>query len=86
MPRPVGLPKTGGRQVGTPNKVTASVKAAFAQAFDEMGGAQALVTWGKDNPTDFYKLASKLIPLDVQQSGGISLNITTGVPRASTDD
>lgn len=32
MARPKGLPKTGGRQKGTPNKATAGVKAA-AQAY-----------------------------------------------------
>jgi hypothetical protein len=57
--------KTGGRQKGTPNRYTASVKEAFAQAFEDMGGADALVNWGRENPTDFYKLASKLIPLEL---------------------
>ncbi|MET5577938.1 hypothetical protein, partial [Klebsiella aerogenes] len=32
--RPAGTPKTGGRQKGTPNKVTADVK-AIAQAYGE---------------------------------------------------
>lgn len=31
MPRPAGLPKTGGRQKGSPNKVTADVKEAAQQ-------------------------------------------------------
>lgn len=60
-----GQPKIGGRQPGSINKLTKSVKEAFAEAFDRMGGADALVEWGKENPTDFYKLASKLIPVDV---------------------
>lgn len=60
-----GQPKIGGRQPGSENKFTKSVKEAFAEAFDRMGGADALVEWGKENPTDFYKLASKLIPVDV---------------------
>lgn len=60
-----GSAKTGGRQKGVQNKFTSSVKDAFASAFETLGGASALAIWGKDNPTDFYKLASKLIPSDI---------------------
>ena len=63
-----GKPKTGGRKPGVVNKATASVKEAFAEAFDKLGGAEALVAWGRENPTDFYKLASKLIPTDVNMA------------------
>jgi hypothetical protein len=63
--RPKGLPKTGGRQKGTPNKATVAVKEAFRAAFDDLGGTAALVTWAKENPTQFYQLFSKLIPTEV---------------------
>jgi hypothetical protein len=63
--RPKGLPKTGGRQKGTPNKATVAVKEAFRAAFDDLGGTAALVTWAKENPTAFYQLYSKLIPTEV---------------------
>lgn len=58
-----------GRPKGKPNKFTASVKQAFADAFDNMGGVKALTEWGKTNPTDFYKLYSKLIPTDITTNG-----------------
>jgi hypothetical protein len=54
--------KYGGRRKGTPNKATASVKAAFVEAFDELGGVAALVRWAKKNPTEFYKLCGRLLP------------------------
>lgn len=60
--------KTGGRRPGSPNKFTSSVKDAFAEAFNKLGGAEALFLWGKENQTDFYKLASKLIPADVNMA------------------
>ncbi|SAL10444.1 hypothetical protein AWB73_00112 [Caballeronia turbans] len=63
--RPKGLPKTGGRQKGTPNKATVAVKEAFRAAFDDLGGTAALVEWAKENPTQFYQLFSKLIPTEV---------------------
>lgn len=66
--RPVGLPKTGGRKKGTVNRTTASAKEAFALAFDRLGGEEGLATWAAENQTDFYKLYSKLIPTDVNNS------------------
>lgn len=63
--RPKGSPKTGGRKKGTPNKTTTAVKEAFRQAFDDLGGITALVTWAQENPTQFYQLFSKLIPTEI---------------------
>lgn len=59
--------RRGGRKAGTPNKLTRTVKQAFEEAF---GGMQAdpkvkLEQWGKDNPTEFYKLAARLIPAEI---------------------
>jgi hypothetical protein len=61
--------KTGGRTKGTPNKTTVAVKEAFKLAFDDLGGVDALVTWAKTNPTQFYQLYSKLIPAEVVGPG-----------------
>lgn len=68
MPRPKGLPKTGGRAPGTPNKATASVKEALSLAFDGVGGVPALKAWAMDHPGDFYKLWAKMLPTDVTLS------------------
>ena len=57
--------KTGGRKKGTPNKVTASIKEAFKEAFDRRGGVEALLTWAEGEPTEFYKLSARLIPTEV---------------------
>jgi len=56
-----------GRPVGAKNKVTILVKDAFAQAFSELQDDDdvRLSAWGKQNPTEFYKLASKLIPIQL---------------------
>ncbi len=63
-----GQPKIGGRKSGSVNKVTASVKDAFGDAFEMLGGAEALFKWAQRNQTDFYKLASKLIPADINMA------------------
>lgn len=78
-----------GRPPGSQNKTTVSVKAAFEQAFDEMGGAASLVQWGREQPTEFYKLYAKLLPVqvnaDMKHQGSISIVVDTGVPRAPDD-
>jgi hypothetical protein len=57
--------KTGGRKKGTPNKLTASVKDAIEQAFDEVGGVQYLVTQARENPAAFMTLIGKVLPKDL---------------------
>lgn len=51
-----------GRPKGSPNKITAGIKAAFTEAFDKLGGVASLVKWGKENPTEFYKAYVRLAP------------------------
>lgn len=68
--------KTGGRRRGTPNKMTSSAKDAFAFAFDDIGGGEALAEWGRENRTEFYKLFARLIPVD----GNVAVNATVVWP------
>lgn len=88
MPRPKGSPKTGGRKAGTPNKVTASVRQAFEDAFNllQSDDQANLLAWAKNNQTEFYKLASKLIPQDVAVQGTMTLQVITGVPEPEGDE
>ena len=73
-PLRIGKGKPGpGRPKGTPNKITANMREAFQQAFDGMGGVDALIAWGIENPSSFYPLASKLIPLQVTGKDGEEL-------------
>lgn len=63
---------------GTPNKTTVAAKQAFQMAFDGIGGVDALKTWAAENPTDFFKLFSKLIPVDT--------NVTLTKPEDALKD
>jgi hypothetical protein len=56
-----------GREAGTPNKLTKTVKETVLAAFNDLQSDPKanIMTWAKDNPTDFYKIASKLIPTEV---------------------
>jgi hypothetical protein len=65
---------TGGSRKGIPNKAGATMKAAIQSVYDklqdEAGGDHAhFLQWAKDNDTEFYKLASKLIPVQNELSG-----------------
>ena len=59
--KPVG----SGRIAGTPNKATRQVKDALITAFEQLGGIAGLVEWGRHNPTGFYNLWVKILPLQV---------------------
>jgi hypothetical protein len=68
--RPKGSPKTGGRKAGTPNRVTADLKAAVLAAFDQAGGVSYLVSLAKTNSTAFCTLLGKVLPTQITGNGG----------------
>lgn len=71
-----------GRPKGVPNKLTRSAKEAFALAFDGIGGAEALIAWARDNPTDFYKLYARLIPTEAN----VSVTAQAAKPEELSDE
>lgn len=58
-------PPNSGRKPGSVNKLTADVKAALHEAFEELGGVPSLVQWGRRDPGAFYSLWVKTLPKDV---------------------
>lgn len=58
-----GRPKTGGRQKGTTNKLTADVKAMVLEALDRAGGVSYLLTQAQSNPNAFLTLVGKVLPM-----------------------
>jgi hypothetical protein len=68
-------PRAGmGRPKGSLNKTTQSAKDAIAKAADELGGAERLVEWVKEdqkNEHSFWTtIYPKLLPLQVTGEGG----------------
>ena len=64
--RPKGLEKTGGRQKGTPNKLTKTFKELLARTINELElDGPTFMDWAKENPTEFYKIAARLIPTEL---------------------
>ncbi len=80
--------KTGGRQKGTPNKITALLKddiLAAASAAHPEGRVGYLTEQAQKNPSAFMTLLGKVIPTQVEGSGDNGahiIQVITGVPRA----
>lgn len=74
-----GLTNMGkGRPRGAKNKFT-TLKQAFLNAFENIGGEDELARWAKRplNKGEFYKLAAKMLPKEVEISGknGGAINV-----------
>ena len=59
------MAKTGGRVAGTPNKISGAVRDNVVNVFNKIGGEDEMARWAKKNPTEFYRLYSKLLPRQV---------------------
>lgn len=57
--------KTGGRNKGTPNKITKDVREAILGAFDEVGGQAYLAKVANDIPQVFCTLLGKVLPTQI---------------------
>lgn len=68
-----------GRPKGALNKTTKAAKDAIAQAAEELGGADRLVAWAKEDPANerifWGSIYPKLLPLQVTGEGGQPLTI-----------
>jgi len=68
MAYPKGAPKPegSGRQKGTPNKITKSMRDAVYQAFENKGGVAYLEKLAEDDPKTFAMLCARLIPAELK--------------------
>ena len=55
----------GGSRKGRPNKVTADLKAAILNAFDEVGGVSYLARVAREHPQVFCTLLGKVLPTQI---------------------
>lgn len=62
-----GGEKTGGRKKGTQNVLTKTVKETVLNVFNKLqeDHQSNLLSWAKREETEFYKIASKLIPTEL---------------------
>lgn len=73
--------KYGGRAPGTPNRITSDVRAMIQEVIDGLGGAQRMIAWAKEDPTNerafWSQVMPKVLPKEVNVGGqpGNPLNI-----------
>lgn len=74
-------PGNPGKPVGAVNKVNKLVKDFVADVFNSLQEDQEAIdkradlkSWAQDNPKDFYTIAAKLIPVQMQHSGEMVVN------------
>lgn len=79
MARPKGQPKLGGRQKGTPNKISGAIKDMVLEALSNKGGVEYLEKQADENPVAFMGLLGKIMPTQVDA------NITS-VPAFTVHD
>jgi hypothetical protein len=70
-----------GRPKGTPNRLTADVRAMILAALDKAGGVDYLVAQSERNPAAFLTLVGKVLPLQMTGANDGPVMIVTGVPR-----
>lgn len=68
--RKPGTPKTGGRQKGVPNKLTADVKSMILGSLSRAGGEDYLLARSQDQPVAYMALVGKVLPLQLTGEGG----------------
>ncbi len=73
-----------GKPKGAVNKTTISIKNAFLEAFEKRGGVKALLAWADDEPGEFYRIMSKLLPreMDVTMGGEVNVKLTERLAKA----
>ena len=71
-------PGNPGKPKGAVTKSTKLVKDVFAEVFTALqdGGSADLEIWARQNTTEFYKLASRLIPTQIDEIGKNTITIS----------
>jgi hypothetical protein len=50
------------------NNLTSTFHEAVLLAYENIDGHEAFSKWAGENPTDFYKIAARLIPAEIKSS------------------
>jgi len=78
-------PENAGRKEGSQNKLTVTVKECVLDVFNKLqeDPKANMLSWAKEEPTEFYKIASKLIPAEI--TAKVEGKIITVVPPSKRD-
>ena len=71
--------RRGGRQKGTPNKITRTLKESILGALEAEGGVNYLRSVAKENPTVFCALLAKVLPLTIADEKATEVPMVTKI-------
>jgi hypothetical protein len=82
-----GVTYRGGRKKGALNRTTVQMRHAISAVFQDLQEGHAgrgeyphFLDWAKENPTDFYRIAARQLPLQVETtSQAIGLVVFKGL-------
>jgi hypothetical protein len=66
--------RRGGRQKGTPNKVSHDLKTMILRSLDKVGGEDYLVKLSEKNPGAYATLLGKVLPMAMEHRGSLTIN------------
>ena len=75
MPFQLGKQKTGGRQRGTPHQLTGAFREAVLHVYKGLGGHAAFLAWARENTTEYYRIAARLIPVELRSEEDRTINV-----------
>ena len=83
-PKPVG----SGRKEGVQNAITRTVKETVLAVFNKLqeDPVANLEAWAKTEPTEFYKISSKLIPTEVNAQVEVNKVLRVGYKKSEEED
>ena len=67
MPFEKGRRKSGGRLPRVTNKFTGTFREAVQVVYDGLGGHSAFLEWASKNRSEYYRIASRLIPAEMRE-------------------
>jgi hypothetical protein len=54
------------RKAGSKNKLSATARENVIAVFTRIGGTAHMASWALENPSDFYRMYSRMIPQEVK--------------------
>lgn len=70
-----GKRKSGGRLRGTPNRLTGAFREAVLHVYNSLGGHNAFLEWARENPSEYYRIAARLIPVELRSGEDRVINV-----------
>lgn len=72
-------PPNAGRRAGTPNALTVQFRESVQRVYSMIGGDAHMASWAQKEPTEYYRIAARLIPHELTGAGGGPIQLAVQV-------